>query len=143
MIQYTTAADLVTVISLVNNMSEEDKNNFNGIGSDFFVDMTYFHYNIIKGNCLIFKNEEKETIGFVCFNINNDNLYISNLYIDPQKRKDAKQVLIEMFMQLKMYMRKIIFKVNNGNTKMHQIAKFIKAKATMLKDNTITYVVHI
>jgi predicted transcriptional regulator YheO len=143
MIQYSTAADLVTVINLINKMSEEDKINFNGVSNNFFVDMTYFHYSIIKGSCLMLKNDEKETIGFVAFNLNDDNLYISNLYIDDKKRKDSFQVLTEMFQQLKMYMRHIVFKVNNGNEKMHHIAKFIKAKATMLKDNTVTYVVHI
>ena len=143
MIQYSTIADLVTVISLINNMSEEDKINFNGVSSNFFVDMTYFHYSIIKGNCLMLKNDEKETIGFVCFTLNDDHMYISNLYIDSHKRKDSFKVLTEMFQQLKMYMRNIVFKVNSANTKMHRIAQFIKAKATMLKDNTITYVVNL
>jgi predicted transcriptional regulator YheO len=143
MIQYSRETDLVTVITLINSMSEEDKNNFNGIGSNFFVDMTYFHYNIIKGNCLMFKNEAQETIGFVCFNINDTSIYISNLYIDTTKRKDSMDVLRTMFAQLKMYARSIVFKVNAKNNVMHKIAKYINAVPIELKDNTIKYKVHI
>lgn len=143
MIQYSTFLDLDTIINLINNMSEKDKKNFNEDTIHPFVNTLYFHYDIIKGNCLILKNENAETIGFVCFNIQDISLYISNLYITSSERKYSMQVLIEMFKQLKMYSRTIVFKVNNGNNIMHRIAKFINAMPVEFKNNTVKYKVQI
>lgn len=142
MIYYSRSLDLPKIIELSTSIVEEEKK-YLYENVNFLISITNFHYNVIKGNCLIFKNKEDEIIGFVCFELINDGIHVSNLYIDPNKRRDSKEVLLEMLSQLKMYLRPIYFTVHFKNIRMQKIAKFIKAEVVSSKNNSIKYVIHI
>jgi len=142
MIHYSRSTDLPKIIELSTFITSEERK-YLYENTNFLVSITSLHYNVIKGNCLIFKNKEAEIIGFVSFNLEEDSLFVSNLYIDPSKRTDSKEVLLELLLQLKMYLRPIYFTVHSENIKMQKIAAFIKAKIISSKNNSIKYVIHI
>jgi hypothetical protein len=129
---------------MFNQMSQEDKKFLFFDNEHFFVKLTNLHYKVIKGQCVMLLNEEGKLIGFTSFDLNNDSeLFITEMYVDPKHRLGSLPVLLEMIIQLKMYMRPIRFVVHLENTRMQTLAKFIKAKVTRSKDIQIEYVIHV
>jgi len=144
MIHYSSHPDLYKVIEMFGQMSEEDKKLLFFDNQHFFVKLTNLHYKVIKGECVMLLNDEGKTIGFTSFDLNNDNeLFITEMYVDPKHRLGSLPVLLEMIIQLKMYIRPIHFIVHLENKRMQTLAKFIKAKVLKSKDTQIEYVIHI
>jgi hypothetical protein len=144
MIYYSSHPDLYKVIEMFNQMSQEDKKFLFFDNEHFFVKLTNLHYKVIKGQCVMLLNEEGKLIGFTSFDLNNDSeLFITEMYVDPKHRLGSLPVLLEMIIQLKMYMRPIHFVVHLENKRMQTLAKFIKAKVIKSKDVQIEYVIHI
>lgn len=144
MIHYSSHPDLYKVIEMFGQMSEEDKKLLFFDNQHFFVKLTNLHYKVIKGECVMLLNDEGKTIGFTSFDLNNDNeLFITEMYVDPKHRLGSLPVLLEMIIQLKMYIRPIHFIVHLENKRMQTLAKFIKAKVVKSKDTQIEYVIHI
>jgi hypothetical protein len=144
MIYYSSHPDLYKVIEMFNQMSQEDKKFLFFDNEQFFVKLTNLHYKVIKGQCVMLLNEEGKLIGFTSFDLNNDSeLFITEMYVDPKHRLGSLPVLLEMIIQLKMYMRPIHFVVHLENKRMQTLAKFIKAKVIKSKDVQIEYVIHI
>lgn len=144
MIHYSSHPDLYKVIEMFNQMSQEDKKLLFFDNEQFFVKLTNLHYKIIKGQCVMLLNDEGKTIGFTSFDLNSDNeLFITEMYVDPKYRLGSLPVLLEMIIQLKMYMRPIRFIVHLENKRMQTLAKFIKADVVKSKDVQVEYVIHI
>jgi hypothetical protein len=144
MIYYSSHPDLYKVIEMFNQMSQEDKKFLFFDNEHFFVKLTNLHYKVIKGQCVMLLNEEGKLIGFTSFDLNNDSeLFITEMYVDPKHRLGSLPVLLEMIIQLKMYMRPIHFVVHLENKRMQTLAKFIKAKVIKSKAVQIEYVIHI
>lgn len=144
MIHYSSHPDLYKVIEMFNQMSQEDKKLLFFDNEHFFVKLTNLHYKIIKGQCVMLLNDEGKTIGFTSFDLNNDSeLFITEMYVDPKHRLGSLPVLLEMIIQLKMYMRPIRFIVHLENKRMQTLAKFIKAQIVKSKDVQVEYVIHI
>jgi hypothetical protein len=144
MIYYSSHPDLYKVIEMFNQMFQEDKKFLFFDNEHFFVKLTNLHYKVIKGQCVMLLNEEGKLIGFTSFDLNNDSeLFITEMYVDPKHRLGSLPVLLEMIIQLKMYMRPIHFVVHLENKRMQTLAKFIKAKVIKSKDIQIEYVIHI
>lgn len=144
MIYYSSHPDLYKVIEMFNQMSQEDKKLLFFDNEHFFVKLTNLHYKVIKGQCVMLLNEEGKLIGFTSFDLNNDSkLFITEMYVDPKHRLGSLPILLEMIIQLKMYMRPIHFVVHLENKRMQTLAKFIKAKVIRSKDVQIEYVIHI
>jgi hypothetical protein len=144
MIYYSSHPDLYKVIEMFNQMSQEDKKFLFFDNEHFFVKLTNLHYKVIKGQCVMLLNEEGKLIGFTSFDLNNDSeLFITEMYVDPKHRLGSLPVLLEMIIQLKMYMRPIHFVVHLENKRMQTLAKFIKAKVIKSKDVQIEYVIHV
>jgi hypothetical protein len=129
---------------MFNQMSQEDKKFLFFDNEHFFVKLTNLHYKVIKGQCVMLLNEEGKLIGFTSFDLNNDSeLFITEMYVDPKHRLGSLPVLLEMIIQLKMYMRPIHFVVHLENKRMQTLAKFIKAKVIKSKDVQKEYVIHV
>jgi hypothetical protein len=144
MIHYSSHPDLYKVIEMFGQMSEEDKKFLFFDNDHFFVKLTNLHYKVIKGQCVMLLNDEGKTIGFTSFDLNNDNeLFITEMYVNPKHRLGSLPVLLEMIIQLKMYMRPIHFTVHLEYNRMQTLAKFIKAKVVRSKNTQIEYVIHI
>jgi len=144
MIHYSSHPDLYKIIEMFNQMSQEDKKLLFFDNDQFFIKLTNLHYKVIKGQCVMLLNDLGEVIGFTTFDLNNDNeLFITEMYVDTKHRLGSLPVLLEMIIQLKMYMRPIRFVVHLENTRMQTLAKFIKAQVTRSKDIQVEYVIHV
>jgi hypothetical protein len=144
MIHYSSHPDLYKVIEMFNKMSQEDKKFLFFDNEHFFTKLTNLHYKIIKGQCVMLLNDQGNTIGFTSFDLNNDSeLFITEMYVEPQYRLGCLPILLEMFIQLKMYIRPVRFIVHLENKRMHTLAKFIKAKVIKSKYDQVEYSVQI
>jgi hypothetical protein len=89
-------------------------------------------------------NDQGNTIGFTSFDLNNDSeLFITEMYVEPKHRLGSLPILLEMIIQLKLYIRPIRFIVHLQNNRMQTLAKFIKAEVLKSKDVQVEYVIHI
>lgn len=144
MIHYSSYPDLYKVMEMFSTMSQKDKKFLFFDNNEFFIKLTKLHYKLIKGQCLMLVNEEGITIGFVSLDLTNDTeLFITEMYVDPKYRVGSLSILLEMFAQLKLYVRPIYFVSHIDNVGMHNIAKFIKAIRVAVKDDSVKYVIHI
>jgi hypothetical protein len=144
MIHYSAYPDLYKVMDMFNEMTQEDKKFLFFDNQYFFIKLTELHYDLVKGRCIMLVNPEGKTIGFVSISLeHNEHLFITEMYICPKYRAGSMPVLLEMFAQLKLYMRPIEFVVHIENQRMHKIAEFIKAKKVATVNNNVKYVVQI
>jgi hypothetical protein len=143
MIHYSAYPDLFKVITMFTTMNDEDKKYLYFNNEHFYIKLTELHYDIIKGRCLMLVDNSGETIGFVSISLeHNEQLFITELYIVPNKRAGSLPLLLEMFTHLKkFYLRPIRFVVHEDNKRMQRLAKFIKAEVVGAHNDRLEYLV--
>lgn len=144
MIHYSSYPDLYKVMEMFSEMSQEDKKFLFFDNQHFFTKLTKLHYRIIKGQSLMLINDDGKTIGFVTIDLENDEqLFITELFIADKFRKGSLPILLEMFAELKKYLRPIHFITHLENLRMQKLARFVNAQVVRNKDVRVEYVIHI
>jgi len=145
MIHYSSHPDLYKVIEMFNEMSQEDKKMLFFDNVHFFTKLTVLHYKLIKGQCLMLVNEEGVTVGFVSLDLERDDcLFITETYIDKRHRSGSLNLLLEMFQQLKKYMRPIRAILHKDNTRYAKaLERLVNAKEVKRFGECVEYVIHI
>jgi len=126
-------------------MSDEDKKLLFFDNHHFFTKLTKLHYKLIKGQCLMLVNEEGKTIGFVSLDLDYDDyLFITETYIDKRYRAGSLTILLEMFKELKKYMRPIRCILHKDNVRYAKgLETLVGAKEIKRYGVNVEYVIHI
>ena len=145
MIHYSSHPDLYKVIEMFTQMSDEDKKLLFFDNHHFFTKLTKLHYKLIKGQCLMLVNEEGKTIGFVSLDLDYDDyLFITETYIDKRYRAGSLTILLEMFKELKKYMRPIRCILHKDNVRYAKgLETLVGAKEIKRYGVNVEYVIHI
>jgi hypothetical protein len=132
-------------MEMFSQMSQEDKKMLFFDNIHFFTKLTVLHYKLIKGQCLMLVNDEGITVGFVSLDLeHNDYLFITETYIDKRYRAGSLNLLLEMFQQLKKYMRPIRSVLHKDNTRYAKaLERLVNAKEVKRFGDCVEYIIHI